>query len=243
MKRLLINIVLLSVLISCSDSIPDILSKKEYWFYDNFENIDPCFFSFSKDGKLKLTEFYKDSVFQDFCHSKCVRWNHSWKMINDSTIYVGFHNETFRVFQINDSLIRLKNKERTIDLRPIDNITEYTCEVKKARQLIKKIVSNTQYELKINKYEIKNNIGYIHGTSTNGDAVVLTFPRSQFDVIAPRQDWVLSKQKGSYYINMFNTDSVSSYRYMFYPKSTILVRSKFANKKQFIYKQDGVYYF
>lgn len=243
MKRLLFNIVLFSVLVSCTDSMPDVLSKNEYWLYENFDNIDPCFFSFSKDGELKLTEFYNDSVFQEFCYSNCVRWNHSWKTINDSTIYMGFYNETFGVYQINDTLIRLRNKERTIDLRLIDNIDSYTSNVKKVRRLSKDIVSNKQYEVKISKYEIKNNIGYIHGISTNGASVILTFPRSQFDIIEPRQGWILSKQKGSYYINMFNADSVSSYRYMFYPKSTILVRSKFADRKQFLFKQDGVYYY
>lgn len=221
----------------------DILSKKEYWLYDNFDNIDPCFFSFSKDGRLKLLEFSKDSVFQEFCYSKCVRWNHSWKMIDDSTIYIGFHNETFRVSQIKDSLIQLRNKERTIDLRPIDNIKSYTSEIKKVRQFNKEIVGDLQYEVIIGKYELKNNIGYIHGTSKNGDSIVLPFPKSLFDVLEPRKGWVLSKQKGSYYINMLNADSVSSFKYVFYPKSTILVRSKFANKKQFLFKQNGVYYF
>lgn len=243
MKGLFISIVLLSALESCSDSIADKLCQKEYWLYDNFENIDPCFFSFSKNGELKLVEFYKDSVFQEFGCSRCVRWNHSWKMINDSAIYIGFHNETFKVYHLNDYLIQLRNKERTIDLYPIDDIDSYTSKVRKYRQLQKDSIGNKQYEIKINKCEIKNDIGYVHGISTNGDSIVQTFPICQYNVLEPRQGWVLSKQKGSYYINMFNTDSVSSYRYMFYPKSTILVRSKFADKKQFLFIQDGIYYF
>lgn len=243
MKGFWFNIVLLSVLVSCSDSMSDMLSKKEYWLYENIENVDPCFFSFSKDGKLKLVEFYKDSIFHEFSYSKCVRWNHSWKMIDDSTIYIGFHNETFRVSQINDSLIQLRNKEHAIDLRPIDDIKSYTSEIKNVRQLNKNIVSNIQYEVIISKCEIKNNIGYIYGISNNGDSIVLSFPKSQFDILKPRRGWVLSKQKGSYYINMLNADSASSFKYVFYPKTTILVRSKFAHKKQFLFKQNDIYYF
>lgn len=227
--KLLCLLVLLIIMASCGrTSFTDVLCGDDvrYWEYeDNDYSLFPLYFLFDKNGRWLPLEQDEEGNIKEHVLSNCVKWNKGWSSPNNSILYLGWDNIGYNIQSYCDSCIILKQNDKVLKLRAVNNIqattSKYATQYKERMDSIK----NVNYEIIVDSVHEHNGIFLVYGTTHRGNKTVITYTDAEGRLMNIRKGDDLIKKKDWVLLSKMTNDTIYLYRYFVTSRNCSLIET------------------